>query len=136
MTMSLLLNSMSAAHPRFVENEIAVRIIALFERFPYGGGFPTEDLEERPPPGQPRAGPAGGAGAGAALPEIAVKELRFSPGVRAEDQAHLRQTLRAALAEFVAERPQAHMVLAGRTFNRRAHQLLDTRALRAQENRS
>jgi hypothetical protein len=104
----------SGALPRFADNDIAVRIIALFELFPELAGFTVEERSAEP--GSP----------------VSVDNVRFLGSVRDDKRAEIIRGLRAGLEGFLRELPETRDLLSGRTFNRTLHQLLDTRGLRAQ----
>jgi hypothetical protein len=111
-----LLHLTPGAH--FPGNDIAVKIIGLFELLPELVGFTVDEkgAEEGVPP--------------------SISNVRFYNGVRDDRRTDLLRATRAALAEIVREQPGAYELLSGRTFNRTLHQLLDTRALRAQGERA
>ncbi len=113
-----LLIPTSTAQPHYLENSVALKILSVFERFPELAGFTVADPKED--------------SAGAPETKLAISDVRFNVPVRSEKLAETRWGLRDALAELVRERPDALLMLSGRTYNRTLHQLLDTRGLRAQ----
>jgi len=114
-----LLIPTSTAQPHYLENSVALAILALFDRFPELAGFAVDDRKE-------------GSGEEALAAPLAIGDMRFHVPVRGDKLADIRWGLRDALAELVRERPAALLMLSGRTYNRTLHQLLDTRGLRAQ----
>jgi hypothetical protein len=113
-----LLQSIFNAHRRNPENDIALKVVSLFEAFPEVASFSVEEADGSSPDA-PRA--------------LALSDISFWPGTTRETQAKTPIALRAALAGFVAERPAMFDLLNGRSFTRTLHQLPDTRHLRAME---
>ena len=114
-----LLIPTSTAQPHYLENSVALKILSVFERFPELAGFTVADTKEDSADEAPDT-------------KLAISDVRFNAPVRSEKLAETRWGLRDALAELVRERPDALLMLSGRTYNRTLHQLLDTRGLRAQ----
>ena len=118
--MTDLAYSIFTAHRRNPENDIALRIIELFEQFPSLTAFTVDRSED--------------AGVDAASEQaLAIRNVSFGEVARREDEGEVRHRLRDLLAQFVQGRPELLELLSGRTFSRTLHQLLDTRALQAQQ---
>jgi hypothetical protein len=118
--MTDLAYSIFTAHRRNPENDIALRIIELFEQFPSLVGFTVgkgEDAEQE------------AAGSEATL---AIRNVSFGETAKREDEGEVRHRIRDLLLQFIQGRPEMLELLSGRTFSRTLHQLLDTRALAAQ----
>lgn len=117
--MTQLAYSIFTAHQRMPENDIALQIIELFERFPGLTAF-TVGKDEAAAAQQP------------AEPTVAIRNVSFGDS-RKEDEGEIMARIRDALVQFVQGRPEMLDLLSGRTFSRTLHQLLDTRALQAQQ---
>jgi hypothetical protein len=117
--MTDLAYSIFTAHRRNPENDIALQIIDLFERFPGLTAF-TVGKDE------PMVGEA------AAEQTLAIRNVSFGDAKK-DDEGDVRLRIRDMLAQFVQGRPEMLELLSGRTFSRTLHQLLDTRALAAQQ---
>jgi len=116
--MTDLAYSIFTAHRRNPENDIALQIIDLFERFPGLTAFTVgkDELE----------------GHESGEQTLAIRNVSFGDAKKDDDgEAKLR--IRDVLAQFVQGRPELLDLLSGRTFSRTLHQLLDTRALQAQQ---
>jgi hypothetical protein len=124
--MTQLAYSIFTAHQRMPENDIALQIIELFERFPGLTAF-TVGKDEAAAAEQPA-----GAGEQSAEPTVAIRNVSFGDS-RKEDESEIMARIRDVLAQFVQGRPEMLDLLSGRTFSRTLHQLLDTRALQAQQ---
>jgi hypothetical protein len=118
--MTDLAYSIFTAHRRNPENDIAVWIIELFEQFPSLTGFTVGKGEDT---AQDDAGE----------PTLAIRNVSFGEVAKREDEGELRHRIRDLLMQFVQGRPELLGLLSGRTFSRTLHQLLDTRALQAQQ---
>lgn len=116
--MTDLAYSIFTAHRRNPENDIALQIIDLFERFPGLTAF-TVGRDEP-------------AGEEAAEQTLAIRNVSFGDAKK-DDEGEVRLRIRDMLAQFVQGRPEMLELLSGRTFSRTLHQLLDTRALAAQQ---
>jgi hypothetical protein len=112
--------SIFTAHRRNPENDIALQIIELFQLFPGLIGFTVSRSEEPP---------AEAAGDEAAL---AIRNVSLGESAK-HDESEVRHRIRDLLMQFVQGRPEVLDLLTGRTFSRTLHQLLDTRALQAQQ---
>ena len=113
MTTSLL-DPISGALLRFPENDLAIRIITLFELFPELAGFTVDD------------------GSAISGGSVSVSNVRFQNSIRDDKRAEIVRGMRAALEGLLREHPHTRELLSGRTFKRTLHHLLDTRGLRAQ----
>ena len=123
--MTQLAYSIFTAHQRMPENDIALQIIELFERFPGLTAFTVgkdEAAAEQPV----------SAGEHPSEPTVAIRNISFGDA-RKEDEGEIMTRIRDALVQFVQGRPEMLDLLSGRTFSRTLHQLLDTRALQAQQ---
>jgi hypothetical protein len=118
--MTDLAYSIFTAHRRNPENDIAVWIIELFDQFPSLACFTVGKSEDA-------------AQQDAAEPTLAIRNVSFGEVAKREDEGELRHRIRDLLTQFVQGRPELLAVLSGRTFSRTLHQLLDTRALQAQQ---
>jgi hypothetical protein len=116
--MTQLAYSIFTAHRRNPENDIALQIIELFEQFPGLTAFTVGRNED--------------AGQDAAGAELAIRNVSFGE-TKKDDEGEMRHRIRDLLAQFVQGRPEMLELLSGRTFSRTLHQLLDTRALQAQQ---
>jgi hypothetical protein len=116
--MTELAYSIFTAHRRNPENDIALQVIDLFERFPGLTAFTVGKDEP--------------AGSEAAEQTLAIRNVSFGDAKK-DDEGEVRLRIRDVLAQFVQERPGMLELLSGRTFSRTLHQLLDTRALQAQQ---
>jgi hypothetical protein len=124
--MAALAYSIFTAHQRNPENDVVLRIIELFEQFPNLTRFTVGKREEA---GQEAA-------AMGAESTLAIENVSFGEVAKREDESELRHRIRDLLAQFVQGRPELLELLSGRTFSRTLHQLLDTRALAAQQRAS
>ena len=87
------------------------QIESLFIRFPALCGFSVHGLDE-----VPDDCPRSGDGA-----ELFVGEIGIAPALGAEQQGEILREIVAALAELLAEDPEANDSLRGRTFARVLH---------------
>jgi len=87
------------------------QIEALFKRFPALSGFSVHGLDE-----VPDDCPRSGDGA-----ELFVGEIGIAPALGAEQRGEILGEIVAALAELLAEDPEANETLRGRTFARVLH---------------
>jgi hypothetical protein len=113
--------SIFTAHQRNPENDIVLQIIKLFELFPGLSGFSVGRSEDA---GHDADGDDG---------TLAIRNVSFGESARREDESEVRHRIHDLLMQFVEGRPELVELLSGRTFSRTLHQLLDTRALHAQQ---
>lgn len=117
----MLAYSIFTAHQRNPENDVVLRIIELFEQFPSLTGFTVGKSEGD---SQEATGDEH---------TLAIRNVCLGDAARREDEGEVRHRIRDLLAQFVQGRPELLELLSGRTFSRTLHQLLDTRALQAQQ---
>jgi hypothetical protein len=116
--MTELAYSIFTAHRRNPENDIALQIIDLFERFP---GLTAFTVGKDESVGGPES----------IEQTLAIRNVSLCDSKK-EDEGDVRLRIREMLTQFVQSRPEMLDLLSGRTFSRTLHQLLDTRALAAQ----
>jgi hypothetical protein len=87
------------------------QIESLFKRFPALSGFSVHGLDEVPDD-CPRSGDSA---------ELFVGEIGIAPVLGAEQRGEILGEIVAALAELLAEDPEANEILRGRTFARVLH---------------
>jgi hypothetical protein len=114
--MTYLAYSIFTAHQPNPENDVMLQIIELFELFPGLSAFTVGKDEAQ-----------------AEQQALAIRDVSFGDGNKKEDEGEVRHRIRDLLAQFVQGRPEMLDLLSGRTFSRKLHQLLDTRALAAQQ---
>jgi hypothetical protein len=90
---------------------LPVQIESLFQRFPALCGFSVHGLDE-----VPDDCPRSGDGA-----ELFVGEIGIAPALGVEQHGEILGEIVAALAELLAEDPEANEILRGRTFARVLH---------------
>ena len=118
--MTQLAYSIFTAHQRNPENDVVLQIIELFEQFPSLTGFTvgSEDAGQETPNSER---------------SLAIRNVSFGDTAKREDEGQVRHRIRDLLMQFIEGRPEMLELLSGRTFSRTLHQLLDTRALQAQQ---
>jgi hypothetical protein len=117
--MTQLAYSIFTAHQRNPENDVMLQIIELFELFP---GLTAFTVGKDPVGGLEPSEQA-----------LAIRSVAFGDNHRKDDEGEVRHRIRDLLAQFIQGRPEMLDLLSGRTFSRTLHQLLDTRALAAQQ---
>jgi hypothetical protein len=120
--MTQLAYSIFTAHQPNPANDVMLQVIELFELFPGLSAFTVGKDEDQ--------------GTEASEQALAVRNVTFGEHVRKDDEGDVRHRIRELLAQFVQGRPEMLDLLSGRTFSRTLHQLLDTRALAAQQRNS
>jgi hypothetical protein len=93
-----------------VENDLAVRLETLFERYPALHGFTVKDYV--PQPGEHHAMDEG---------MLAVADVSVFPMAGAAEQETICNDIAQTLTDFLSERPGAHVLLRGRTIARVLH---------------
>ena len=97
--------------PGMLTTPLPAQIESLFRRFPALCGFSVHGVDE-----VPDDCPRSGDGA-----ELFVGEIGIAPALGTEQQGEILSEIVAALAELLAEDPQANEILRGRTFARILH---------------
>jgi hypothetical protein len=115
--MTYLAYSIFTAHQPNPENDVMLQIIELFELFPGLSAFTVGKDQEEQTDEQ----------------ALAIRNVSFGDGHKKDDEGEVRHRIRDLLVQFVQGRPEMLELLSGRTFSRTLHQLLDTRALAAQQ---
>jgi hypothetical protein len=103
---------MERAADTIMNPELPAQIEALFLRCPALCGFSVRGLEELPD-NYPRSEDPGS--------ELYVDDVGVSPALSHEQFGELFREIAAALAELLAEKPEAGEALRGRTFARVLH---------------
>jgi hypothetical protein len=94
-----------------IEDDLAARVGAIFERCPHLCGFTVQDSAALPEPLR----------AIALERELVVSDIGVYPVLNAEQCEQIYNEIAVALLDFLFERPAAKDVLRGRTFVRTLH---------------
>jgi hypothetical protein len=94
-----------------IEEDLAARIIAIFERCPQLFGFTVQDSSALPEELRSLAFER----------ELVVSDIGVYPYLNADQCEQIYNEIAAALLDFIFERPAAKDMLRGRTFVRTLH---------------
>jgi hypothetical protein len=106
----LLSSTFAAFHP---ENDIAIKIITLFEMIPQLAGFSVAERSEAGEDGVPA--------------RLVIGDVTFWPPIGKEEQARAGRQIADVLSAFVQQRPEMLDMLSGRSFTRTLHEVPDSR---------
>jgi hypothetical protein len=94
---------------RHAQAQLEESIVALFEGFPSLCGFAVLDR------------PATRGGSEALRPGLFLTDIGLFPQPGLDDVKQIHEGIRDTLVDLIEERPEAHRLLAGRTFARALH---------------
>lgn len=94
-----------------IEEDLAARVAAIFERCPQLFGFTVQDSSSLPEELRPLA----------LERELVVSDIGVYPYLNADQCEQIYNEIAVALLDFLFERPAAKDVLRGRTFVRTLH---------------
>ena len=103
------LGSLNSEHPH-IEQDLAVRVEAIFDRCPSLQGFSIQDAAGLPAHLQ-----------AAALEGLVVTDIGIYPELEPALTERVYDEIAVALLDFICTRPDARSVLHGRTFVRNLH---------------